>query len=165
MPTIAPVAPSAVPDFPALSDRATYNARAYAWAGHMDVTYGAEMFALATVTKANADDAVTSASSAASQVALAAAQVTLAAAQVTLAQAQATAAASSAATAGAIAWVSGTTYAVGVARFSLINFQTYRRAIAGAGTTDPANDPANWTLTTPASPGATLFLAANFGVL
>lgn len=46
--------------------------------------------------------------------------------------------------AGAIAWVSGTTYAVGDVRYSTLNFQTYRRKTAGAGTTDPQNDNTNW---------------------
>lgn len=42
------------------------------------------------------------------------------------------------------AWVSGTTYAVGDVRFSLVNFRSYRRRTAGAGTTDPSLDPTNW---------------------
>jgi len=46
----------------------------------------------------------------------------------------------------ATVWVSGTTYAVGDGRFSPINFQTYRRKTAGAGTTDPSLDPTNWAL-------------------
>ncbi len=45
---------------------------------------------------------------------------------------------------GVIAWVSGTTYGVGDMRFSLINFQTYRRTTVGAGTTDPSLDTTNW---------------------
>ncbi|MFM9880898.1 MAG: hypothetical protein ACKVOO_10870 [Burkholderiaceae bacterium] len=55
------------------------------------------------------------------------------------------AAATAAAAAGAIAWVSGTTYAIGNVRYSLVNFQSYRRTTAGAGTTDPSLDGANWT--------------------
>jgi len=51
-------------------------------------------------------------------------------------------------TAGATIWVSGTTYAVGVNRFSPINFLTYRRKTAGAGTTDPSLDATNWQLLT-----------------
>lgn len=47
---------------------------------------------------------------------------------------------------GAIAWVSGSTYAAGDARYSLLNYKTYRRTTAGAGTTDPRDDPANWVL-------------------
>lgn len=41
---------------------------------------------------------------------------------------------------GAPAWVSGTAYAKNAQVISQINFQPYRRIVAGAGTTDPAND-------------------------
>lgn len=61
----------------------------------------------------------------------------------TTASAQANAATSAV---GATIWVSGTTYAVGDGRFSPINFQTYRRKTAGAGTTDPSLDATNWAL-------------------
>jgi len=54
----------------------------------------------------------------------------------------------SANTAAATIWVSGTTYAVGANRFSPINFLTYRRKTAGAGTTDPSLDSTNWALLT-----------------
>ena len=73
------------------------------------------------------------------------------------AQTASTAAASavdSALAAGAVAWVSGTAYPVGAARFSLANLRTYRRLVAGAGTTDPASDAANWL---PVSVGATVY--------
>jgi hypothetical protein len=43
-------------------------------------------------------------------------------------------------------WVSGTTYTIGVVRYSPINFLTYRRKTAGAGTTDPSADATNWQL-------------------
>ena len=43
-------------------------------------------------------------------------------------------------------WVSGTTYAQGDVEWSPINFFSYRRKIAGAGTTDPSADPTNWEL-------------------
>ncbi|MEX5689674.1 hypothetical protein, partial [Pseudomonas silesiensis] len=52
-------------------------------------------------------------------------------------------AAGSAAAAGAILWISGTTYAVGDARISPTNFQTYRRKTVGGGTTDPNLDGTN----------------------
>ena len=55
-------------------------------------------------------------------------------------------AAGSAAAAGAILWISGTTYAVGDARISPTDFQTYRRKTIGAGTTDPSLDGTNWAL-------------------
>ena len=46
--------------------------------------------------------------------------------------------------AGAAKWVSGTTYAEGDVRWSPISYLSYRRKVAGAGTTDPASDPTNW---------------------
>jgi len=49
-----------------------------------------------------------------------------------------------AASANVSQWVSGATYAVGANVFSPVNFQTYRRKIAGAGTTDPSSDSTNW---------------------
>lgn len=124
MPT-TPTAPTAVPDFPELSDRATYNARAYAWAVHMDTVYPAEMLALASNTYANAVEGAASADTAVTAAAAAEGSATLA---------------------GAVAWVSGTTYALGDAVYSLINLQTYRRSVAGGGTVDPSIDTANWTL-------------------
>lgn len=45
---------------------------------------------------------------------------------------------------GIMPWVSGTTYAKNATAISQVNFQSYRRRVAGAGTTDPANDPTNW---------------------
>lgn len=55
-------------------------------------------------------------------------------------------AAAQAAQAGAnvATWVSGTTYAIGNVVFSPIDFQSYRRKTAGAGTTDPSADGTNW---------------------
>ena len=51
-----------------------------------------------------------------------------------------------AANSGATIWVSGTTYAIGNVRFSPVNFLSYRRKTAGAGTTDPSADNTNWQL-------------------
>ena len=64
-----------------------------------------------------------------------------------------------------VAWVSGTTYAIGDARYSPINFASYRRKTAGAGTSDPSIDAANWaridlSLATPPD-----FLFHNLGVI
>lgn len=65
MPTVtAPTAPSTVPDFPALADRTTYNAKAYAWAQHMGNTYPVQMLSLANVTYNNALLATTAATTA-----------------------------------------------------------------------------------------------------
>lgn len=61
-------------------------------------------------------------------------------------------AAGSAAAAGAILWISGTTYAVGDARISPTNFQTYRRKTVGGGTTDPNLDGTNWALVNTSTP-------------
>lgn len=85
-------------------------------------------------------------------------QVTLAAAQATNAATSALAAASSAAVAGAVAWVSGLTYAVGDARYSPVNLQTYRRKVSGAGTTDPSADPTNWAKAVDTGPSGALVL-------
>ena len=41
-------------------------------------------------------------------------------------------------------WVSGTTYALGKTVRSPTDHQRYVRVLAGAGTTDPANDATNW---------------------
>lgn len=46
--------------------------------------------------------------------------------------------------ANAIAWITGTTYAIGDVRYAPANRQIYRRVIAGAGTTDPSLDATNW---------------------
>lgn len=68
----------------------------------------------------------------------------------TEAQASATSAAANSAlavaAAGATVWVSGTTYALYDVRFSPINHRSYRRIIAGGGTTDPSADATNWAL-------------------
>jgi hypothetical protein len=56
---------------------------------------------------------------------------------------------------GAGVWVSGTTYAVGNVVYSPLNFQTYRRKIAGAGATDPSLDTTNWKLTGSLGAGGT----------
>lgn len=76
------------------------------------------------------------------------AQAATAAANTTSATAAAGAAAISAAAAAATStaanWVSGTTYAIGNVRRSLIDGLPYRRLTAGAGTVDPRDDKANW---------------------
>ncbi|NDC86786.1 MAG: hypothetical protein EB088_14395, partial [Betaproteobacteria bacterium] len=52
--------------------------------------------------------------------------------------------AAAAATANTTQWVSGTTYALGATVWSPITYSSYRRKIAGAGTTDPSVDTTNW---------------------
>ena len=51
-------------------------------------------------------------------------------------------------------WVSGTTYAVGDVVWSPTNNKSYRRIIAGAGTTDPVSDAVNWSVIPYAASGA-----------
>lgn len=76
-----------------------------------------------------------------------AAEVNADATAASTAKTQAEAAAATAlATANTDIWVSGTTYAVGVVRYSPITFLSYRRKTAGAGTTDPSADATNWQL-------------------
>ena len=48
------------------------------------------------------------------------------------------------AVAGITLWVSGTTYALNAVVWSPIDYRTYLRIIAGAGTTDPSADATNW---------------------
>lgn len=120
-----------VPAFPALSDRAdgSYNARAYAFGTHMADVFNSELLAVAgnvvqnaNFAEAKAASAKTSADNAESTVALALAATNLA------------------------PWVNGTTYALNQCAISQVNFQAYRRRVAGAGTVDPANDSANWAM-------------------
>jgi len=47
-------------------------------------------------------------------------------------------------TANVTVWVSGTSYLLGAVVYSPVNFQNYRRIVAGAGTTDPSADLVNW---------------------
>jgi hypothetical protein len=70
------------------------------------------------------------------------------AAAVAAAQTATSAAADATFLVGVNAWISGTTYAKNVAAISQVNFQTYRRRVAGAGTVDPANDSTNWAMLT-----------------
>lgn len=125
MPTTPP-STTPFPTVPDPDDRSTFEVRAYAWSAHQE-TARTELVALADNVYGNAVETVG-----------------LAAAAVTAKTAAEAAAAAAAASAGAEVWVSGTTYAVGVVRWSPSDFLPYRRRTAGGGTTDPSNDPANW---------------------
>lgn len=120
-----------IPPFPALSDRAagTYNSKAFAFGTYMADTFNSEISAVASNVLQNATDAQASAVTANGAAATAQSAADDAVALV-----------------GVNAWVSGTTYAKNVAVISQVNFQTYRRRVAGAGTTDPANDSTNWAM-------------------
>jgi hypothetical protein len=84
-------------------------------------------------------------------------QAVIAAAQASNASASASAAAISA---GASIWVSGTIYAISDAVVSPITLETFRRKTAGAGTTDPSLDSANWQNLTPTTPLSQLHAVA-----
>ncbi len=125
---------STLPAAPGPTDSLTiFNSKAFALVAALD----------AFVTEANdqaTDVNADALAAAASQAAAALSEIAAAAsAAASLASAQA-----SAASAGAIAWVSGTTYAIGDVRWSPANYMVYRRKTAGAGTTDPSADTTNW---------------------
>lgn len=120
---------TALPLPPSRQDPINFSERADEFLGALP-TFGTEANALAV----DANNAQSSASASASLASTKASDATLSA---SLAE-------QAAASAGSIAWVSGTTYAIGALRYSPANFQTYRRKTAGAGTTDPSTDTTNW---------------------
>lgn len=123
-PTIDPVPTPAIQR----GDRATFSNRVDAfirWLVNAVTQFGA----VATNVFNNATEALQSALSAATSAANAASQANAAQAVV-----------------GVQPWTSGTNYAVNTTVISGVNAQTYRRIVAGAGTTDPANDQTNWRL-------------------
>lgn len=136
MTIIVPVAiPAAGLPIPDPVDRATFSARKLEqirWANNEYATYS---YNLGLAAYSNALDARVSATTAAADAAASASSAALAATY-----------------AGAIAWVSGTSYAIGDKRWSLINGVVYRRLTAGAGTTDPSLDTTNWAVYSTATP-------------
>ena len=112
------------PPAPSRADPANFADEADAYLSHLESPFAGEATALEA--NVNAKELAASAS------ATAAAASELAAAN----------------TANVAAWVSGTTYAVGVNRYDTTDFLTYRRKTAGAGTTMPGLDPTNWQLLT-----------------
>lgn len=120
----APTLPLADP-----ADRATFTARKLEHLNWERNVLSPGALALAQVAKDNADDAFASSTAAAADAVAVAADTLLAAAY-----------------AGATVWVSGTTYALYNVRYSPANARSYRRIIAGAGTTDPSADATNWQL-------------------
>lgn len=134
----APVAiPAASLPLPDPADRATFSARKLEQLRWANVNLAPGANALGAAAYDNALDASASA-----------------------AAAQAAAGVASAAT-GAPLWVSGTSYADNASVVSPINRRNYRRAGAGAGTTDPSLDAANWRAATPV-PAASFQLAYQF---
>jgi hypothetical protein len=117
-----------LPTPPTTTDPTTFNSRANAFLGALP-TFVTQANAVATETSASASAAASSAAAAlASQNAAAASET------------------AAGASANATKWTN-IAYSVGDARYSPINFQTYRRKIAGTTNTDPSNDPTNWAST------------------
>jgi hypothetical protein len=116
-------------------DTATFNAKAFALLAALQ-TFVTE--ANAVETAVDADAAATSTDRGLAQTARTGSEAARDASQ---ASAQA-----AAASAGASIWVTGTTYALGDVRWSPVTRLTYRRTVAGAGTTDPSADSTNWAL-------------------
>lgn len=106
---------------PTRSDPTNFAARADTFLSELPV-FGTEANTLANAVNTYANNALTSETNAAASAAAA-----VAASDVSI-------------------WISGTTYAIGVVRFSPITFLSYRRKTAGAGTTDPSADTTNWAL-------------------
>jgi hypothetical protein len=110
---------TALPDAPNRDDPSNFPTAANAFVAALP-TFGAEANALADEVQGNATAAAASQAAAAASASLAAAA------------------------AGAGMWVSGTTYTAGQCAWSPTDYQTYRRKVAGAGTTDPSLDTTNW---------------------
>jgi hypothetical protein len=114
-------------------DLATFNSKAFSTLAALN-PWATE--ANATAADANADAASSLDSKNAAAASASAAETSRLGSQ--------SAADAAATSAGAVAWVSGTTYAIGAKVWSLINGRVHVRRVAGAGTTDPANDATNW---------------------
>lgn len=133
-PTTVPAAGAALPTPPTTTDPTTFDTRADAFFTALpglqtsENALAANVFTNATTAYNNTLEAAADAAAAASSAALAATY------------------------AGAIAWVSGTSYAIGDKRWSLINAVVYRRLTTGAGTTDPSLDTTNWAVYSTATP-------------
>ena len=127
----SPTAITALPAAPSTAAPSTFSSLADAFIAAL-ATLRTETNSISTVNYNNAVDAYNNAVAGA-------------------ASAAAAAASSVAATAAAnvTKWVSGTTYAQGAGVWSPANYQSYRRKVAGAGTTDPSLDTANWALLGP----------------
>jgi hypothetical protein len=130
---------TALPTPPSRADAPTL------FASHADALLGAlptmvsEMNTDISATNLASSNAAASATAASASAGTASTQASNAATSASQASASATAAATSAAV-----WVSGTTYALAAIVYSPVTFSTYRRKVAGAGTTDPSLDGTNW---------------------
>lgn len=123
MPT-SPPGYTALPTPPSTTDPANFNTRGDAFLLALP-TNQTEMNALAANAYTNAVETSSNTTTAVSSAASAAASAITAASS-------------------GVGWVSGTTYAIGDARWSPINYRVYRRITSGTGTTDPSADSTNW---------------------
>lgn len=114
-------------------------------------TFGTETNNIAINVYNNATEAFTSASNASGS----------ASSAFSSAQAAALAAQTAAAASGATQWISGTSYSVGDVVWSPITFLSYRRKIAGTGTTDPSLDTTNWALIGASSTFPSISISSN----
>lgn len=138
MTLIIPTVLSALPTPPTIADPVNFDARADAKVA-ADVVLVTQMNAQIGVMYNNALEGFNAATALVNDAASAAAS-----------------AASAAASAGATIWVSGTTYSLGAQKYSPTNLRVYRRTVAGAGTTDPSLDTANWAPVSTARPVVTV---------
>ncbi len=121
MPLIPPVAIAAAPSAPIRSVKATFSNSVDNFIQWLIAAVG-QFNSLGTTTYANALDAYSSAISATAS------------------------ASASSASANVTAWVSGYAYTSGASVWSLVNFQTYRRRLAGSSSVDPAFDGTTWAI-------------------
>lgn len=131
-----------LPPVPSRADPSTFSAKSDLFLGALD-TFGTELNATkedvnlsqieASASKTSASTSATNANTSANNASTYAANA--------LVNANA-----AAANTNAPLWVSGTTYALGRLVYSAVTGRTYRRIIAGAGTTDPSSDAVNWTV-------------------
>jgi hypothetical protein len=118
---------SALPTIPSRNqDPATFVANADAFLAALP-TFRTEANALAVTVDANTTLSTTNANTSTTKAAEAAASAVAAISAANVA-----------------VWVSGTTYAQYICVISPANYLTYRRKVAGAGTTDPSADGTNW---------------------
>lgn len=124
---------TALPTPPLRADPTNFAVRADTFLAALP-TFVTEANTLVSTVNSGASAAATSATNAATSASTASTQAAAAAVSATVAVSAA----------GATQWVSGTTYAIGDARWSPITKVSYRRITAGAGTTDPSADATNW---------------------
>lgn len=141
---ISPTPITALPTPPSRDDSVNFSARADAFVAALP-TFGTQANSLATNVYNNAVEADADAVAADASAVAAAAS-----------------AAAAATTANVVLWVSGSTYAAGIAVYSPINFLTYRRTSAspGSSTTDPSADTTRWAQISISANVANTFTAA-----